>query len=136
MKSSPVKFSRSKMVVGILAVLLAGFSPDGAIAQETGESGKPLKTTLELRETEITAKLRDVLGAFKLSETKVVGTVEKPRLGTSMPWKDPDPFMMEEGPSKFRFLEDVYAPLDKDRHTRRIKSELLRLESLIMKEAK
>ena len=138
MNRRPHRFHYRKIRAGILAVLLAGFIPAGsmAIAQETGKSRKTSKKVLELRETEITARLRDVLGALKLSETEVFGTVEKPKLGYAVPWKNPKPFITEEGQSKFRFLEDVYTPLDKDRYTHQIQSEIFRIESLITKEAK
>jgi hypothetical protein len=95
-------------------------------AQESGKIPQKNRESYQLKETEITGKLKDVLGSLKLLETEVVGTVERPRLSFSLPWKDPDPSLLEEGGSRGVFLDEIYTPLDKDTYSREIRSEKTR----------
>ncbi|MBI3595781.1 MAG: hypothetical protein HY203_01345 [Nitrospirae bacterium] len=113
------------MMIGI--VLMVWFTGSGrTYAQESGKMLQKNRDLFQLKETEITGKLKDVLGSLKLLETEVVGTVERPRLSYSLPWKDPDPSLLEEGDSRGVFLDEIYTPLDKDTYTQEIRSERAR----------
>lgn len=113
------------MMMGI--VLAVWFAASGrADAQDSGRPSHPPRESYQLKETEITGHLKDVLGSLKLSETEVVGTVERPRLSYSLPWKDPDPSLLEEGDSRGVFQDEIYTPLDKDTFSREIRSEKVR----------
>ncbi|HUK56052.1 MAG TPA: hypothetical protein VLY20_05280 [Nitrospiria bacterium] len=114
-----------RRVLGIVATVwlaAAGL----AYAQEPAEATRKNPDTFQLKETEITGKLKDVLGSLKLLETEVVGTVERPRLSYSLPWKDPDPLLLDEGEMQGVFLEEIYTPLDKDTYSQAIRSEKAR----------
>jgi len=124
----------------ILAVYLG--MPIQALAQESERPKRPDRGSLQLRETEITGKLKNGLGSLSLSETEVVGTLERPRLNYSLPWKDPasftvvcnfkggclppstapDPLLQEGGEVQEAFPEELYAPLDKETFSRDIRS--------------
>lgn len=112
------------MVGIVLAVWFTGNGP--MYAQESGKMPQKPRESYQLKETEITGKLKDVLGSLKLLETEVVGTVERPRLSFSLPWKDPDPSLLDEGESRGVFLDEIYTPLDKDTFTQEIRSERTR----------
>jgi len=103
-----------------LTVWFAGSGP--MYAQESGKMSQKNRDSYQLKETEITGKLKDVLGSLKLLETEVVGTVERPRLSFSLPWKDPDPSLLDEGDSRGVFLDEIYTPLDKDTYSQEIRS--------------
>ena len=116
--------SRNIKITMIGIVLSVGFIGSGPVyAQESGKIPQRNRESYQLKETEITGKLKDVLGSLKLLETEVVGTVERPRLSFSLPWKDPDPSLLEEGDSRGVFLEEIYTPLDKDTYSQEIRSE-------------
>jgi len=109
----------------IMTIIAAGFiGAGGSIhAQDSEKTPRKDRGSFKLKETEITGKLRDILGSLKLLETEIVGTVERPRLSYSMPWKDPDPLLLEEGESQGGYLGEIYTPLDKDRFSREIRLE-------------
>jgi hypothetical protein len=115
------------MITMVGITLTAGFAGSGrSYAQEAGRMPQKNHGSVQLKETEITGKLKDVLGSLKLLETEVVGSVERPRLSYSLPWKDPDPSLLEEGDSRGVFLEEIYTPLDKDTYSQEIRSERAR----------
>jgi len=116
--------SRSIKITMIGIVFTMWFAGNGPMyAQESGKMPQKDRESYQLKETEITGKLKDVLGSLKLLETEVVGTVERPRLSFSLPWKDPDPSLLEEGDSRGVFLDEIYTPLDKDTYSQEIRSE-------------
>lgn len=132
----------------VIGIVVAGYLTGAGwtYAQEAQKAEQSGRGSLQLKETEITGKLRDVLGSLKLLETEIVGTVERPRLSYSLPWKDPvlstvvckfkegcllpgtepDPLLSEEKEVQGVFLEEMYAPLDKERYSRAIQSEKVR----------
>ena len=119
--------SRSIKITMIGIVFTVWFTSGGPIyAEESGKMPQKNRDAYQLKETEITGKLKDVLGSLKLLETEVVGTVERPRLSFSLPWKDPDPSLLEEGDSRGVFLDEIYTPLDKDTYSQEIRSERAR----------
>lgn len=81
---------------------------------------KPGGESFRLRETEITGKLQDAIGSFKLLETEIVGTLERPKLTYILPWRDPEPFLLEETDFRRGFLNEIYTPVDKELYTREI----------------
>lgn len=93
-----------------------------AYPQERGGTSSTGRGQFQLKETEITGKLKDVLGSLKLLETEIVGTVERPRLSYSVPWQDPDPLSLEEGEVEGGFLKGIYTPLDKETFSREIRA--------------
>ncbi len=105
----------------IMTVIVGGFIGAGGsiYAQKSENTPRKERGAFKLKETEITGKLKDILGSLKLVETEIVGTIERPRLSYSMPWKDPDPFLLNEGESR-GYLVEIYTPLDKDRFSREI----------------
>ncbi|MBI3994889.1 MAG: hypothetical protein HY349_02805 [Nitrospirae bacterium] len=109
----------------IITVVLAG-SIGPAVptyAQSLEKTPRKDRGTFQLKETEITGKLKDILGSLKLLETEIVGTIERPRLSYSLPWKDPDPLLLDEGEIQGGFLEEIYTPLDKETYSREIRLE-------------
>jgi len=112
-------------MVGIALTVGSG-GRGGSYAQEAPKTPPKSQGSVQLKEIEITGKLKDVLGSLKLLETEVVGSVERPRLSYSLPWKDPDPSLLEEGDSRGVFLEEIYTPLDKDTYSQEIRSERAR----------
>ncbi|HLB94951.1 MAG TPA: hypothetical protein VJK28_02130, partial [Nitrospiria bacterium] len=78
------------------------------------------KKSIELKEAEITGSLRDVIGAFKLQETEIVGTTDQPRFNYLLPWQDPVPFPDEEADLTRGLIEQSYAPLDREAYSREI----------------
>ena len=111
----------------IMTVIVGGFlGAGGSIhAQNSEKTPRKDRGAFKLKETEITGQLKDVLGSLKLVETEIVGTIERPRLSFSMPWKDPDPFLLNEGESR-GYLVEIYTPLDKDSFSRGIQVERTR----------
>lgn len=83
-------------------------------AQESGKTQGKDRGSFQLKETQITGQLKEVLGSLTLLETEVVGTVERPRLSYSLPWKDPDPGLLDEAETQGGYQEEIYTPLDKD----------------------
>ncbi|MBI3812234.1 MAG: hypothetical protein HY283_08530 [Nitrospirae bacterium] len=112
----------------MIAIIAAGFIGLGGPAHAQDSRKMPRKDPegFHLKETEITGKLRDILGSLKLLETEIVGTVERPRLSYSLPWKDPAPLLLDEGESQGGFLGEIYTPLDKDTFSREIQLEKAR----------
>lgn len=41
-----------------------------------------------LKEAEIKGELKDVMGKMRLLESEIIGSIERPRLSYSLPWKD------------------------------------------------
>lgn len=109
--------------VVILLILLAALGAASAPAQQPRAVQPGTPQSYQLKETEITGRLKEVLGSMKLLETEIVGTVERPRLGYSIPWRDPDPLMFEEGELESGFLKGIYAPVDRETFSREIRSE-------------
>ena len=113
------------VMIGIVAAGFIGIT--GPIhAQDSEKTPRKDRGAFHLKETEITGKLRDVLGSLKLLETEIVGTVERPRLSYSLPWKDPDPMLLDEGEIQGGFLGEIYTPLDKDAFSHEIELERAR----------
>lgn len=105
----------------VLMGILTGREP--GLAQSPGRAPTTSQESYQLKETEITGQLKDVLGSVRLSEGEVVGTVPRPRLSYSLPWKDPDPLPLEEGEVTGEFREEIYTPLDKDAFAREIERD-------------
>ena len=117
--SPPIKI----VMIGIVAAGSIGIT--GPIhAQNSDPTPRKERGAFQLKETEITGNLRDVLGPLKLLEAEIVGAVERPRLSYSLPWKDP--LLLDEGESQGGFLGEIYAPLDKDTFNREIQMERAR----------
>jgi hypothetical protein len=113
------------ILIGIVVAASIGIT--GPIhAQESGKSPRKDRGSFQLKETEIAGKLRDVLGSLKLLETEIIGTVERPRLSYSLPWKDPDPLLLDEVEIQGGFLGEIYTPLDKDTFSQEIQMERAR----------
>ena len=110
-----------KIKIMIMTIIACGFIGAGgsSYAQNSEKSPRKDRGGIKLKETEITGKLKDILGSLKLVETEIVGTIERPRLSYSMPWKDPDPFLLHEGESR-GYLVEIYTPLDKDTFSREV----------------
>ncbi len=109
----------------MIGIVMAGFI-GVTVPTHAQDSQKPFRKDpggIQLKETEITGKLKNVLGSLKLLETEIVGTVERPRLSYSLPWKDPDPLLLDEGEIQGGFLGEIYTPLDKDTFSREIRAE-------------
>ena len=110
----------------ITIAILVGFwgvALGPAYAQDKGPSPRRNPVLFELQESQITGELGNVLGSLKLMETEIVGTVERPRLGFFLPWRDPDPMLLKEGEVQGGFLEEIYAPVDKESYSREIRIE-------------
>lgn len=113
------------VIIGIVAAGSVGIA--GPIhAQNSDKTPRKDRGAFQLKETEITGKLRDVLGSLKLLETEIIGTVERPRLSYSLPWKDPDPLLLDEVEIQGGFLGEIYTPLDKDTFSHEIRMERAR----------
>lgn len=110
------------VILGILGILLAWAigQTEPVHAQASEKTRGKERESFKLKETEITGQLKDVLGSLKLLETEVVGTVERPRLSYSLPWKDPDPGLLDEAETQGGNQDEIYTPLDKDRFSREI----------------
>lgn len=128
----------------IVIVIAVTGSLNGLGSTQAQDSKVPERNRgpLQLKETEITGKFRDVLGSLKLLETEIVGTVERPQMNDSLPWKDPvlstvvcefkngcllpgtepDPLLSEEKEVQGGYLEEIYTPLDKERYSREIRA--------------
>lgn len=87
--------------------------------QQKSDGGK--KSSIELKEAEITGSLRDIIGAFKLQEAEIVGTRNEPRFNYLLPWQDPVPFPDEETDLARELIEQSYAPLDREVYDREIR---------------
>ena len=113
------------VMIGIVAAGSIGIT--GPIhAQNSDPTPRKDRGAFQLKETEITGNLRDVLGPLKLLEAEIVGAVERPRLSYSPPWKDPDPLLLDEGESQGGFPGEIDTPLDKDTFSREIQMERAR----------
>ncbi|HEY5593985.1 MAG TPA: hypothetical protein VIL61_02360 [Nitrospiria bacterium] len=113
------------VIIGIVTAGSIGIT--GPIhAQNSDKTPRKDRGAFQLKETEITGKLRDVLGSLKLLETEIVGTVERPRLSYSLPWKDPDPLLLDDVEIQGGSLGEIYAPLDKDTFSHEIQMERAR----------
>ncbi len=110
------------VIISIVASGLIGVTGP-TYAQDSEKMPRKDRGAFHLKETEITGKLKDILGSLKLLETEIVGTVERPRLSYSLPWKDPDPLLLDEGENQGGFLGEIYTPLDKDTFSREIRLE-------------
>lgn len=93
-----------------------------ASAQQAPQTERPSPGSFRLNETEITGELKDVLRSLKMLETEIVGTVERPGLGYSLPWKDPDPAPSEKEEEENGLWKAMYAPLDRERFIHEIRS--------------
>ena len=92
-----------------------------AVAEEPKQKpDRGKKSSIELKEAEITGSLRDVVGTFKLQEMEIVGGTDEPRLNYIMPWQNPVPFPDEEADLARGLIEQSYAPLDREAYTREI----------------
>jgi hypothetical protein len=107
------------VIIGILLAWVIS-QTEPVRAQESGKTRGKDPGSFQLKETEITGQLKDVLGSLKLLETEIVGTVARPRLSYSLPWKDPDPGLLNEAEPQGGNQEEIYTPLDKDRFSHEI----------------
>ena len=108
--------------LGFFVLLLSfGGGLHSAVAEELQpKSGGGKKSSIELKEAEITGSLRDVIGAFKLQEMEIVGSTDEPRLNYIMPWQNPVPFPDEEVDLARGLIQQSYAPLDREIYSREI----------------
>ena len=108
--------------IGFLIVLLSlGAMLFPAAAQQPNQKPDRVpKRSVELRESEITGSLRDIVGAFKLNETEIVGTTDQPRFNYMLPWQDPDPFPGEEIDLAQGLIEQNFVPFELESHGREI----------------
>jgi hypothetical protein len=116
-----VSGNRNRYLI-LVGIILTGILVDRepGLGQSPGRAPTGSPESYQLKETEITGQLKDVLGSVTLSEGEVVGTVPRPRLSYSLPWKDPDPLPLDEGDVTGEFREEIYTPLDKDAFAREI----------------
>lgn len=92
-----------------------------AVAEEPKQKpDRGKQKSIELKEAEITGSLRDIIGAFKLQETEIVGTTDQPRFNYLLPWQAPVPFPNEEVDLTRGLIEQNYAPLDREVYDRQI----------------
>jgi hypothetical protein len=108
------------LAVAIPTVAPGQQAPSKQVPAPSKTPAKPGTESFRLRETEITGKLQDVVGSFKLLETEIVGTLERPKLSYIIPWREPEPFLLEETDFKRGFLNEIYTPVDKELYTREI----------------
>ena len=120
-----MRLGNPKVKMIMTGVIVAGFITGVGLsyAQEAGKAERKSTRSFQLKEAEITGKLRDVLGSLKLSETEIVGMVERPRLSYSLPWREPELLLLESGEGRSGFLKEIYTPLDKETFSREIRSE-------------
>ena len=95
----------------LLVVLLPGPVAGQEVKRGTGlDSGN-----YRLDETEIRGELKDILGTMRLRESEIVGSLERPRLSYSLPWKDAELSLVpDEGP-ELDLLGDSYPFIDPNR---------------------
>lgn len=107
-----------KSVIGIVVALLILGATCAAWAQSKGK--RSTDPSVRLQETEITGKLQDIVGTFKLLETEIVGTLEKPKVNYIIPWRQPEAFLLEETDFRRGFLNEIYTPIDRDFYSQEI----------------
>lgn len=103
------------LVAGLLLIGMAGIAP-----AQTNRSAKPTEKTgdgepnIELKATEITESLNNIIGTYKLQEMEIVGSQEKPSFNYILRWKDPVPFPEQGGEISRNLINPQYAPLDSE----------------------
>ena len=85
------------------------------MAQESeGTEKSRNQASIELKATEITESLNNIIGSFRLQEMEIVGSRDQPQFNYILRWKDPVPFP-EEGDTFSRALIDPhFTPLDSE----------------------
>jgi hypothetical protein len=94
--------------------------PSATAQQPKERPDRASKGSVELRETEITGSLRDIVGAFKLHETEIVGMTDQPRFNYMLPWQDPDPFPGEETDLARGLIEQSFSPFEPEWYGREV----------------
>lgn len=106
-------------IIGIALALPVSVILSSADAQQEKPKRSP-SDPVRLQEGEVTGKLGDSVGSFKLIETEIVGTVEKPKITYIIPWREPEPFLLEDTDFRRGFLKEVYTPIDREYYMREI----------------
>jgi hypothetical protein len=98
-------------VAGALAaVLFLGWQAVGS-AQPGEKKGE---ANIELKATEITESLNNIIGTFKLQEMEIVGSQEKPQFNYILRWQDPVPFPEPDETLSTNLVTPHFAPLDSE----------------------
>ncbi|HEY5649360.1 MAG TPA: hypothetical protein VIU33_07650 [Nitrospiria bacterium] len=99
-------------------VILGGMQAalgSSVFAQEGPTESRADRENYRLSETEIRGELRDVLGTMRLRESEIIGSLERPRLSYSLPWKKAELFLGPEDELEGDLLGDSYPLIDPGR---------------------
>jgi hypothetical protein len=105
---------RAKIPAVIGFVLVCTIAVGNVFAQTTRPSDDSGEGNIELKATEITESLNNIIGTFKLQEMEIVGSQEKPQFNYILRWKDPVPFPEETDTVSGNLIGPQYAPLDSE----------------------
>ena len=107
--------SRLGVLILIPALVAATLNP--LRAEETPESSSSgFSPDINLRETEITQSLKDILGNYRLEEMEIIGNVDtSPGFNYILRWQRPVPFPDETEKEPRNLIDPYYAPLDSER---------------------
>ena len=97
----------------IIVLGLLGMLHPVAAEQDRQNPSEDITENIELKQTEITSSLRDIIGDFKLKEMEIVGSVYRPKFRT-LRWRDPVPFPDEVAELSRGLIDPLYSPLDHD----------------------
>jgi hypothetical protein len=104
----------------IITLCFLGLFRPVAAEQNRQSQGDDTTESIQLKQTEITGSLRDIIGTFKLQEMEIVGGMQQPKFRT-LRWKDPIPFPEEDTELSRGLIDPLYSPYDNDPYSQEFK---------------
>lgn len=103
------------MFIGSGFFLLFGLWVSPVSGQGGLSEGGTDNGSYRLNETEIRGGLKDILGTMRLRQSEIVGSLERPRLSYSLPWKDAELSLGPDEGLEMDLLGDSYPFIDPNR---------------------
>jgi hypothetical protein len=110
------------IVSGLIVILLLSGVSRMATAEEPN-SGKESQDdkNIELKATEITESLQNIVGSYKLEQMEIVGSSDTPQFNYILRWQDPVPFPEEKEALPGTLTKPYDAPMDNTEYRQMLK---------------
>jgi hypothetical protein len=107
---------------GCMFVLALCLVPGAATAEEPAKPADEAKDpNIELKATEITESLNNIVGSYKLEQMEIVGSNDQPQFNYILRWQDPVPFPDEKETVSGSLTKPYDSPMDREEYRKMLK---------------
>lgn len=109
-------------LAGVILFLLLSSAPRGAAAEEPKNQADEKKDpNIELKATEITESLNNIVGSYKLEQMEIIGSNDQPQFNYILRWQDPVPFPDEKETVSGTLTKPYDSPMDREEYRKMLK---------------